>query len=64
MALGFCLHPVKTIVVCRIGNWELRLLHELGHVVGLKHIRERGHVMHPWGCFRGEKGKKEIEKLL
>ncbi len=64
LALGWCLHSRKEIVICRLFNWKLRLWHELGHSVGLGHIEERGHVMHPWGILRGWKGKEEIERKL
>ncbi|WMW25121.1 hypothetical protein RE474_13720 [Methanolobus sediminis] len=53
LALGYCNHPNKEIVICRVLNWKLRLLHEMGHEFGLQHIKEKGHVMHPWGFLRG-----------
>ncbi len=53
LALGICYHSSKEIVICKVLNWKLRLLHELGHEYGLKHIKKKGHVMHPWGLLRG-----------
>ena len=53
-------NPKKDIIVIAIsGNWKLRLEHEKGHAKGLKHthILKIGYVMHPWGIFRGWKGK-------
>ena len=49
LALGVCYHSTKEIVICKVLNWKLRLLHELGHEYGLKHVK----VMHPWGFLRG-----------
>jgi hypothetical protein len=65
-ALGWCSHRQREIVVCKVLNWKLRLLHEQGHSVGLKHVPvwQVGYVMHPWGFCRGWKGKEEIENLL
>lgn len=53
LALGVCYHSTKEIVICKALNWKLRLLHELGHEYGLKHVRAKGRVMHPWGFLRG-----------
>lgn len=64
LSLGWCLHSHHEPVVCRMFNWELRLWHELGHSVGMKHVNERGHVMHPWGILRGYSGIEQIETLL
>ena len=64
LALGWCLKPKKEIVICRLGNWELRKWHELGHTVGFKHVMKRGHVMHPWGFLRGYDGVEEIKEKM
>lgn len=53
LALGTCYHWTRDIVICKIFNWELRLLHELGHEYGLKHTYSAGRIMHPWGFMRG-----------
>lgn len=63
-SLGWCLHSRKEIIVCRIGDYELRKWHELGHSVGFGHTKEHGHVMHPWGIFRGCEGIDEIKDTL
>ena len=63
-ALGWCLHSWEEIVICKVGNYDLRKWHELGHYVGFDHINQQGHVMHPWGIFRGRKGIEEIEEAL
>lgn len=52
LALGYCNHPNKEIVICRVLNWKLRLLHEIGHEFGLKHTMKWFTVMHPWGFLR------------
>ncbi|WP_135612569.1 hypothetical protein [Methanococcoides sp. AM1] len=53
LALGWCSHSCEEVIVCRVGNWRLRLMHEVGHEVGMEHVRKKGFLMHPWG-FRGE----------
>ena len=63
-ALGYCSHRTNEVVVCRIGNWRERLLHELGHVSGLKHNYTKGNIMHPWGLLRGMDGVNEIKTRL
>lgn len=55
LALGWCSHRDKEIVVCKIGNWQLRLMHEIGHEIGMKHTMQEGFVMHPWGMKRGRR---------
>lgn len=55
LALGWCSHSEKEIVVCKVGNWRLRLMHEIGHEIGMKHTMEEGVVMHPWGHKRGKR---------
>lgn len=55
-ALGYCDHKEREIVVCRVGKWRQRTLHELGHVAGFGHVSSIGHIMHPWGLFRGTDG--------
>jgi len=64
LALGYWGYTGREIVVCKILNWKLRLWHERGHAVGFSHTMEKGHVMHPWGIFRGEKGVDEIKKRM
>lgn len=63
-ALGYCDHRNKEIVVCRIGKWRQRALHELGHVAGFNHVYAHGHIMHPWGLFRGNDGLFQISDKL
>lgn len=63
-ALGYCSHRTNEVVVCRIGNWRERLLHELGHVAGLEHDYTNGTIMHPWGLLRGMDGVNEIKHRL
>lgn len=63
-ALGYCDKKNKEIVVCRVGKWRERALHELGHVAGLKHNYTKGNIMHPWGLFRGMDGVNEIKTRL
>ena len=53
LALGLCYHSSEEIVVCKVLNWKLRLLHEISHEFGLKHTGKWGTVMHPWGFLRG-----------
>jgi hypothetical protein len=54
LALGWCSHGEKEIVVCKVGNWQLRLMQEIGPEIGIKHIMREGFVMHPWGHKRGK----------
>jgi len=54
-ALGVCYHSTKEIVIAKVGRWELRELHEVGHSNGLRHTNKIGYVMHPWGILRGNK---------
>ena len=54
-SLGYCDRVKNRIVVCRVGNWRLRLEHEQGHARGEVHTWNVGYVMHPWGIFRGAK---------
>jgi hypothetical protein len=61
LALGYCFHRSKVIVVCKVGNWRLRAMHEIGHAVGLRHTYQKGHVMHPWGIMRGLDGIDAIK---
>jgi hypothetical protein len=63
-ALAWCLHKSSEIVICKIGRWQLRELHEVGHVVGFEHVYKIGWVMFPWGLLRGHKGEDEINELL
>jgi predicted Zn-dependent protease len=53
LALGICYHSSNEIIICKVLNWKLRLMHELGHEYGLEHTKKKGHVMHPWGFLRG-----------
>lgn len=57
LALGVCYYRTQELVVCTVGNWELRLEHEDGHRRGLNHVPiwQVGYVMHPWGILRGKK---------
>lgn len=41
------------IVLAKVGNYQLRYLHELGHANGKKHVMIEGDVMHPYGFKRG-----------
>lgn len=63
-ALGYCDHREKEIVICKVGKWRERALHEVGHIAGLKHVYSQGNVMHPWGFARGKSGLKHIKELL
>jgi len=31
LALGWCSHREKEVVVCKVGEWKLRLMHEIGN---------------------------------
>lgn len=53
LALGYVSHARKEVVICKVLDWKLRLLHEIGHIVGLKHVMITGDFMHPWGIQRG-----------
>ena len=64
LALGWYFPSSNEMIVCKICRWKLRLLHEQGHSVGLKHVKKIGCVMHPWGILRGYNGKEEIEELV
>ena len=55
LALGWCSHREKEIVVCKVGNWQFRLMHEIGHEIGMNHTMQEGFVMHPWGHKRGKR---------
>lgn len=63
-ALGYCDKKNQEIVVCRVGKWRERALHELGHVAGYGHVYSQGHIMHPWGFARGMDGLKLISDKL
>ena len=56
LALGWCSHSEKEIVICKIGNWQLRLMHEIGHEIGMKHVMKEGFIMHPWGMKISKRG--------
>ena len=45
---------VGEIVVAKVGNWQLRYLHELGHANCLDHVFILGDVMNPYSINRGE----------
>lgn len=53
LALGWCDHKKKELVICKVLDWKLRLAHEFGHAMRYKHDMEKDQVMHPWGIFRG-----------
>jgi hypothetical protein len=53
LALGICYHATDQIMICKVGNWKLRLLHELGHEFKMGHVMDDGKAMHPWGYKRG-----------
>lgn len=55
LALGVCYHSTKEIVNAKVGRWELRELHEIGHSNGLRHtsVWDFGYVMHAYGFLRG-----------
>lgn len=55
LTLGWCSDSCEEVVVCRIGNWRLRLMHEIGHEIGMQHVMKKGFLMHPWGIFRGKR---------
>lgn len=55
LALGIYYPKQRKAVVCKVGRWELRRAHEMGHHAGLKHTMRRGYIMHPWGLLRGWK---------
>lgn len=55
LALGVCYHSTKEIVIAKVGRWELRELHEIGHSDGLHHTSRIGYVMNPYGILRGYK---------
>lgn len=57
LALGVCYHSTKEIVIAKVGRWELRELHEIGHSDGLHHtsIWKIGYLMNPYGILRGYK---------
>lgn len=57
LALGVCYHSTKEIVIAKVGRWELRELHEIGHSDGLHHtsVWDFYYTMNPWGIFRGDK---------
>lgn len=64
LALGFCNHKDKQIIICKRLNWKLRLMHEIGHEFKLKHTMKKGRVMHPWGFRRGDLiGSHECGKI-
>lgn len=60
LAMGWCSHSKKEIVVLRCFNWKQRLIHEIGHTFRIPHTMERGNIMHPWGIMRGWKGTEEF----
>lgn len=62
MAMGWCSHPRREIVILKKGDWKTRLWHELGHEVGLKHDKNRHSVMYPY-FWRGLAGWKYIETI-
>lgn len=39
------------------------MLHELGHLVGLAHIEDRGELMHPWSSRLRDFGPGDREGL-
>ena len=54
-SLGYYSRAKNRIVVCRLGNWRLRLDHEQGHARGEVHTWRVGFVMNPFGILRGGK---------
>ena len=64
LARGWFDRNRKEIVIWKQGNWILRYWHEIGHMVGFGHTKKKGHIMHPWGLFRGWDGFDEIKKEL
>lgn len=56
MAMGWCSHPRREIVILKKGDWKTRLWHELGHEVGLKHDKNRHSVMYPY-FWRGQNNR-------
>lgn len=59
LARGVCFRSAEVIIALKLGNWQRTLMHEIGHMCGYEHTNEHGHIMHPWGLFRGDEGIDE-----
>lgn len=62
LALGYVSHVRREVVICKVLDWKLRLLHEIGHIVKLQHVMKRGDFMHPWGFMRGWQSSGDASK--
>jgi len=52
-SLGYYSREHGEIVLAKIGNYQLRYEHGLGHANGKEHVWIDGDVMHPYGNRRG-----------
>ena len=55
LSLGYYSKSKKEIVVSKVGNWQLRVNHETGHVNGFEHVDIWFNVMNPYGILRSSR---------
>jgi len=65
LSMGYTLHDRELICILKSGNWQTRLIHEVGHELHrqadywFKHVQDPTHVMYPF-FNRGTEGTEEI----